>query len=41
MSFGKAGTMHDWTLNEQDSASIIKGALDLGILLRIPIKCSL
>ena len=31
MSFGKAGTMHDWTLNENDSEKVIKHALDLGI----------
>ena len=31
MSFGKAGTMHDWTLDEQESEKIIKHALDLGI----------
>ena len=31
MSFGKAGTLHDWTLNESDSAVIIKHALDVGI----------
>ncbi len=31
MSFGKAGTMHDWTLNEQDSEDIIRQSLDLGI----------
>lgn len=31
MSFGKAGTMHDWTLNEADSEAVIKQALDLGI----------
>ena len=31
MSFGKAGTMHDWTLNEQQSEEIIKHALDKGI----------
>lgn len=31
MSFGVAGTMHDWTLNEADSETIIKRALDLGI----------
>ncbi len=31
MSFGKAGTMHDWTLNEVDSEAVIKHALDLGI----------
>ncbi len=31
MSFGKAGTMHDWTLDEQQSESVIKHALDLGI----------
>lgn len=31
MSFGKAGTMHDWTLNEAESESMIKHALSLGI----------
>ena len=31
MSFGKAGTMHDWTLDEQASEKIIKHALDKGI----------
>lgn len=31
MSFGKAGTMHDWTLNEADSEAVIKQALGLGI----------
>lgn len=31
MSFGKAGTMHDWTLNEQKSENVIKHALELGI----------
>lgn len=31
MSFGKAGTMHDWTLNEQESETVIRHALDLGI----------
>ena len=31
MSFGKAGTMHDWTLNENDSEKVIRYALDLGI----------
>lgn len=31
MSFGKAGTMHDWTLNETQSEEVIKHALDLGI----------
>ena len=30
MSFGKAGTMHDWTLDESESEKIIKHALDLG-----------
>lgn len=24
MSFGKAGTMHDWTLDEKDSEKMIK-----------------
>lgn len=31
MSFGKTGTMHDWTLNEQQSEEVIKHALELGI----------
>lgn len=31
MSFGKAGTMHDWTLDEKDSEAVIKHALSLGI----------
>lgn len=31
MSFGKAGTMHDWTLDVEESGKVIKHALDLGI----------
>ena len=31
MSFGKAGTMHDWTLNEDQTEAVVKRALDLGI----------
>lgn len=31
MSFGKPGTMHDWTLNADESEKVIKHALDLGI----------
>lgn len=31
MSFGKAGTMHDWTLDADRSEEIIRHALDLGI----------
>lgn len=31
MSFGKAGTMHDWTLDEKESEKVIGHALDLGI----------
>ena len=30
MSFGKAGTMHDWTLDKSESEKIIKHALNLG-----------
>ena len=30
MSFGKAGTMHDWTSDEAESENVIKHALDLG-----------
>lgn len=31
MSFGKAGTMHDWTLDEAATEQVVKHALDLGI----------
>lgn len=31
MSFSKAGTMHDWTLDETASEDVIKHALSLGI----------
>lgn len=31
MSFGKAGTMHDWTLDEGATEEIVRHALDLGI----------
>lgn len=31
MSFGKAGTMHDWTVDESATEKIVKHALDLGI----------
>lgn len=31
MSFGKAGTMHDWTLDQQETTEMVKHALDLGI----------
>lgn len=31
MSFGKAGTMHDWTLDEGRTEEVVKHALDLGI----------
>lgn len=31
MSFGKAGTMHDWTLDEEKTEAVIKHALDQGI----------
>lgn len=31
MSFGKAGTMHDWTLDESETEKVVKHALDLGI----------
>lgn len=31
MSFGKSGTMHDWTLDEKASEEVIKYALDRGI----------
>ena len=31
MSFGKAGTMHDWTLDEAESEKVIRHALKLGI----------
>lgn len=31
MSFGKAGTMHDWTLDEAGTEAVVKHALSLGI----------
>lgn len=31
MSFGKAGTMHDWTLDEAETQRVVKHALSLGI----------
>lgn len=31
MSFGKAGTMHDWTLDEKATQEVVAHALDLGI----------
>ena len=31
MSFGKAGTMHDWTSDESGTEGIVARALDLGI----------
>lgn len=31
MSFGKAGTMYDWTLDETASEDVVKHALSLGI----------
>ena len=31
MSFGKPGTLHDWTLDETGTEEIVKHALDLGI----------
>lgn len=30
MSFGKTGTMHDWTLSEKETERMVKHALDLG-----------
>ena len=31
MSFGQPGTMHDWTLNADQTTQMVKTALDLGI----------
>lgn len=31
MSFGEAGTLHDWTLDEKQTEEMVKHALDLGI----------
>ena len=31
MSFGKPGTMHDWTLDEEGTDTVVAHALDLGI----------
>lgn len=36
MSFGKAGTMHDWTLDETATEKVVKHALDLGINFSTP-----
>lgn len=36
MSFGKAGTMHDWTLDETETEKVVKHALSLGINFLIP-----
>lgn len=30
MSFGKAGIMHDWTLDETETEKVVKHALSLG-----------
>ncbi len=38
MSFGKAGTMHDWTLNEGQSEAVIRDALDLGAIFWIRLR---
>ena len=32
MSFGEAGTMHNWTLDKYQSEEVIKHALNLGII---------
>lgn len=32
MNFGKAGTMHDWTSDEERSGTVIRHALELGII---------
>ena len=31
MSFGKPGTMHDWTLDEEETDAVVAHALDLGV----------
>ena len=31
MSFGRPGTLHDWTVDETETEKIVKHALDLGI----------
>ena len=36
MSFGKAGTMHDWTLDAAATEDVVRHALDLGINFLIP-----
>lgn len=35
MSFGKAGTMHDWTLDEKQTDEMVAHALDLGTIFLI------
>lgn len=39
MSFGKAGTMHDLTLDETESEKMIKHALELGINFFDTVNC--
>lgn len=36
MSFGKAGIMHDWTLDETETEKVVKHALSLGINFLTP-----
>ena len=31
MNFGKAGIMHDWTLDKAETEKVVKHALSLGI----------
>lgn len=45
MSFGKPGTMHDWTLDAADTEKVVRHALSLGINffdtangLKVPVK---
>ena len=36
MSPGKAGTMHDWTIDKASTAEVVRRALDLGVSFLTP-----
>ena len=36
MSIGKAGTMHDWTIDKASTAEVVRRALDLGVSFLTP-----
>ena len=36
ISLGKAGTMHDWTIDKASTAEVVRRALDLGVSFLTP-----